>query len=233
MSQTFTLQGVTHELSCDYHPVIDLDPRANYSLGLISFRTYNTIPNIDAANNRFYYDKDKVVIIPEGSYEIEDIERYLRSHLNVESKEDGKALDLKPNNNTLQCELRCRYDVDFTPGDSIGRILGFSSRLLEANVQHVSDIPVNIIRVSSVRIECNIITGAYYDSKLSHTLFEFSPNVDPGYAININPSSVIYLPLNVSSISNITLRLLDQDGKPVNFRGEHVLARLELKKDGY
>ena len=231
MSQTFTLQGVTHEVSCDYHPVID--PRANYSLGLIGFRTYNTIPNIDKANNKFYYGKDKLVIIPEGSYEIEDIERYLRTHLSGEGKEDDKALSLKPNNNTLQCELRCRYDVNFTPGDSIGRILGFSPRVLEANLKHTFDLLVNIIRVSSVRVECNIITGAYYDSKLSHTLFEFSPNVDPGYAININPPNVIYLPLNVSSISNITLRLLDQDGKPVNFRGEHVLARLELRKDGH
>ena len=224
---------MTYELSCDYHPVIDLDPRANYSLGLIGFRTYNTIPNIDKANNKFYYGKDKLVIIPEGSYEIEDIERYLRTHLSGEGKEDDKALSLKPNNNTLQCELRCRYDVNFTPGDSIGRILGFSPRVLEANLKHTSDLPVNIIRVSSVRVECNIITGAYYDSKLSHILFKFSPNVDPGYAININPPNVIYLPLNVSSISNITLRLLDQDGKPVNFRGEHVLARLELRKDGH
>ena len=232
MSHTFTLQGVTHELSCDYHPVIDLDPHTNYYLGLVGFRTYNTIPNIDSANNKFYYDTDKVISIPEGSYEIEDIERYLQSSLEKSDKSDS-VLRLTPNNNTLQCELRCQYSVDFRPADSIGNLLGFSSRVLEANKKHSSDLPVNIIRVSSIRIECNIITGAYYDSKLSHTIYEFSPNVDPGYAINIIPSNVIYLPLNVKSISNITLKLLDQVGRPLNFRGEHVLVRLQLKKDGH
>ena len=229
MSQTFTLQGTSHELSCTYHPPIELEREASYSLGLIGFRTYNTIPNIEHGTNKFYYDS-KVVTIPDGSYEIEDIEKYLKAELG--EKDDEKLISLSPNNNTLQCNLRCKYAVDFRRKDSIGSLLGFSPRVLKANENHFSDLPVNIIKVSSVRIECNVVTGAYYGSRLSHTLFEFSPDVNPGYAINIVPSNVVYLPITVKTIDNITLKILDQRGHPVNFRGEPVLIRLQLKKDG-
>ena len=229
MSQTFTLHGTSHELSCTYHPPIELDAEADYSLGLIGFRTYNTIPNIEPGSNKFYYD-NKVITIPDGSYEIEDIEKYLQ--LKLGEKRGDKLISLSPNNNTLQCELSCRYSVDFTPKDSIGKLLGFSPKVLQANTNYFSDLPVNIINVSSVRIECNVITGAYYGSKLSHTLFEFSPDVNPGYAINIFPSNVVYLPVNVKTIDNITLKILDQQGQAVNFRGEPILVRLQLKKNG-
>ena len=211
MSQTFTLHGTSHELSCTYHPPIELDAEADYSLGLIGFRTYNTIPNIEPGSNKFYYE-NKVLTIPDGSYEIEDIEKYLQ--LKLGEKGGEKLITLLPNNNTLQCELSCKYSVDFTPKDSIGKLLGFSAKVLQ------------------VRIECNVITGAYYGSKLSHTLFEFSPDVNPGYAINIFPSNVVYLPVNVKTIDNITLKILDQQGQAVNFRGEPILVRLQLKKNG-
>ena len=223
MSQTFTLQGSSNTLQAIYYPPIDTSD-GSYCLALIGLNTYNTIPNIEEGANKFYYDRGSITI-PTGSYEISDIERFLQSKLKEEN------ISLRANNNTIKCELKCNFDVKFKPSDSIGRLLGFSgSKTLKAKQLHTSDLPVSIIKVTSVLVECNIITGAYYDSKLSHTLYEFAPQVDPGFSINIEPKNHIYLPVNTKSISSITLRLVDQDGNPVNFRGEKILIRLALKK---
>jgi len=45
---------------------------------LIDFETYYTIPNINSSN-KFYFDKDDMkIIILEGSYEVHDIDKYLK-----------------------------------------------------------------------------------------------------------------------------------------------------------
>lgn len=232
MSYTFTLKGSSSVLSADYYPPIDLNPNSQYVLGLIGLYTYNTIPNVMEGNNKFYYDEDdKIITIPDGSYEISDIEEYLKDQLLVKDEDDDETFSLKPNNNTLQCMLKSKFRVNFESADSIGRMLGFSPKILVPNKKHDSDLPVQIIKVRTIRIECSITTSAYYDSRLSHTLYEFTPQVEPGFSINIEPQHVIYLPINIrGSIDNIRLTLVDQDGQPVNFREEQIVIRLELKR---
>jgi len=45
----------------------------------MNFETYNTIPNINASNNKFYFDENDVEItIPEGSYELQTINEFLK-----------------------------------------------------------------------------------------------------------------------------------------------------------
>lgn len=239
MSQTFTLKGRSHRLEASFSPPIELDSRYDYSLALISLNTWNTIPNIEEGRNKFYYilnnQETRMLEIPTGSYELEDIENYLQGQLDNSGATAGDRnhiISLKPNNNTLKCELKSIYEIDFKYKDSIAKLLGFSPRVLKAGVLHESDLPVEIIQVATIRVECNIISGSYYTSNPAHTLYEFSPTVDPGYSINIEPRNLIYLPVNQKSIYNITLDLLDQDSRPLNFRGEEVLIRLELRRNG-
>lgn len=231
MSQTFTLRGTSNVLTATYYPPIELDPKYEYALGLIGLHTYNTIPNIYEGQNKFYYD-DKVLTIPTGAYEVTDIEKVLQGFLANDVTDKDSVISLKPNNSTLQCELTSKFQIDFTKTDSIGRMLGFSEKILNANVQHESDMSVRIIKVVTIRVECNITTAAFYDARLSHTLYEFAPSVEPGYSINIEPRNIIYLPINTTRIDQITLTLLDQDGDLVNFRGEEIVVRLELKRYG-
>lgn len=241
MSFTFTLKGVTSVLSVDFYPPIELDPESTYSLALIGFHTYNTFPNIEEGANKFYYregpnEPDRHVIIPTGSYEIDSIEQYLQRKLSApqdDFHERERVLSLKPNNNTLKCELRSsKYAINFSPEDSIGKLLGFSKNLLQANVLHESDLPVEIVKVITIRIECNIISGAFHGIAPSHTLYEFSPTSDPGFAIDVEPVNQIFLPVNKRSIDNITVTILDQNSELVDFRGEQIIVRLVLRKDG-
>ena len=238
MSQTFTLKGRSSCLSVYINPPVELDSRYRYCLALISLSTWNSIPNIEPGRNKFYYylsdEDERVIEIPTGSYEITDIESYLQHQLkNIAAAVGNNTLiSLKPNNNTLKCELKSVYDIDFGPEDSIGQLLGFSPVILDANTLHESDNPVAIIQVTTIRIECNIISGSYYTSNPSHTLYEFTPAVDPGYSIIVEPRNLIYLPVNRNIIDNITINILDQEGRPVNFRGEEIVVRLELRKYG-
>lgn len=243
MSYTFTLTGKkSNVLSMNLHPALELNPNKKYALALIGLHTFNSIPNIDERANKFYYrekaNKDvNGIIIPTGSYEISDIEKFLQQHLqerlNIERNEttDSESLlSLKPNNNTLKCEIKSKlYEIDFRPSDSIGSMLGFSKKVLSANQLHESDNAVNIIKVLTIRLECNLVVGSYYQGRPTHTLFQFSPEVNPGYSINIEPRNLIYLPVHERRIDNITIVLLDQNSQPVNFRDEEIVIRLELK----
>ncbi|KAL6254325.1 hypothetical protein P5V15_014374 [Pogonomyrmex californicus] len=64
----------------------------DYELGLTNFETYNTIPNVDSTNNKFYYD-DKTIVIPEGSYELSAIDRYLNAAISKKRKIDESKSD--------------------------------------------------------------------------------------------------------------------------------------------
>lgn len=234
MYRTFTLKGRSSHLSANFYPQIDLDPGYSYSLALIGFYTFNSIPNIEESkNNKFYFKTPgdsgySAILIPTGSYEVNDIAKYLQRALN-----NPEGFTLRPNNNTLKCEIASAiHDIDFRPSDSIGGRLGFTGEL-PAGFLHASDSPVNIIDVSTIRIECSIITGSYYNAEASHTLYEFAPDVDPGFSINIEPHSPIHLPLgNLRYIDNISLDIIDQNSIPVNFRGEEIVVRLLLRRDG-
>lgn len=230
-SLTVTLTGTdASALVCDFFPPLELTDNEWYA-GLLDFTTYNSIPNVvEGKNNVFPVLKNgetwDSINLPTGAYEISDIEGYLKHRLG-----DSK-ISLRANNNTLKCELTCAFDIDFQQTTaSIGDILGFKKkRVLEANKTHTSDASVNIIKVNSILIRCNIVQGSYKNGQNEHILHSFYPTVEPGFKIIETPTNVIYLPVNVSRLDNITLSLHDQDGDAIDFRGEVITVRLHLKR---
>ena len=142
---TLTLSGVNNVLVASYFPALDLSD-GEYELGLANFESYNTIPNVHSENNKFYYgDNNDVIVIPEGSYELNAIERYLRAALHDETRENcvadnaycvydndvdydaNKTIVLRANENTMKTEIKCPYRIDFTLPNNIGSLLGFSA----------------------------------------------------------------------------------------------------------
>lgn len=229
-SLTVSVTGTdSANLVCNFFPPLELYG-GDWYVGLMDFTTYNSIPNIIEGKNNILPvlvdDVWKNVNLPTGTYEITDIETYVNKQL-------GKAISLRPNNNTLKCELYSKYKIDFTqsPNNNIGRMLGFKNKqVLEAHKTHESDAPVDIIKVNTIQVQCNIVQGSYRNGEREHTLHSFYPTVEPGFKIVEIPKNVTYLQVNVQRVDNIILSLVDQDGDTVDFRGEIITVRLHLKR---
>lgn len=299
-SHTFTFRSNSSHMYTQYHPPIDLEEGAEYGLGLISFVSYNSIPNVDYNNNDFIYqfsdeenaikkskserdvyeilpqfsdeenaikklksergvyeilpegdddveestdelsfDADKTlhhISIPIGSYEIADLEKYLQNqlykkwkHLNIPQE---KLLTLRANPNSLRVEITSTVFDIFFPIGSLGSLLGFKMDMaaLKAGTIYESELPVKIFSVQSIRVNCNITSEAYYGDKATHTVYEFPVSVPPGFSIQELPRNIIYLKVRVSQIKDISIDIVDQNDEFVNFRGEEIIIRFQLKK---
>lgn len=224
-SASIAMTGNASYLTSHLQQPLLLDPSKEYQIAMVDFTVYNSIPNIYDGNNRFYFDTDKYIQIPTGSYEITAISDYLTSLIGEDK------LKLKANNNTLKCEIWCYYDVNFTPEDSIGYMLGFSGNKLERQKTHNSDLPVNITKVNSINILCNLVTNSFSNGKRRHVIHSFYPHVPSGHKILETPSNLIYLPVNkTDKIEHIILKITDQDEDLINFRGEQIFVRLHIKQ---
>lgn len=138
---------------------------------------------------------------------------------------------MKANNNLLRTELTSKFFIDFTKPGSIGSLLGFplTTPILEPNKTHIGTENVNIVKVNTINITCNLIQGSYKDGFNQHILHTFYPAVAPGFKIVEKPHNLVYLPLSTTYISDIELNVLDQDGSIIDFRGEAISVRLHIK----
>lgn len=222
MSFTLSITGNTSALSTNYSPTLQLE--GEWECALLHLSTFNSIPNIDSRNNKFYYGQKEMIEIPEGAYELHDIYDYLKSHVK------DASLQLFCNNNTLKTFIYCTKDILFSEKNTLGTLLGFNKNTLKANILHESKLPVNILSTTVVRVECDIISGSYINGKPSHIIYEFAPNVPPGYRIIEIPKNIIYFPINHNNISSINIRLLDINNNLINLRGEEVQLYLHIRR---
>lgn len=223
MAFTLSITGYTPVLSTNYSPPLELN--TEYECALLHFSTFNSIPNIDKRNNKFYYDEIEVIEIPEGSYELQDLIDYLQNNIK------NCVLSLISSNNTLKVKLLCSKDINFEKENSCRNLFGFGKETLKANILHESHFPVSILPTTLVRIECDIVSGSFVNGEPRHIIYEFAPNVPPGYRIVEIPKNLIYFPVNQQSISEINIKLLDGENNLVNLRGEEVQLYLHLRKN--
>ena len=226
MSETILLTGRSDVLESVFVPPIVLDPNKRHYVGLVEFVAYNSIPNIDGSNQVFCYGEDKrELVIPKGAYEITAIEEELKQKLGSDN------IELKANNNTLKCAIKCKFAIHFEHPRSLGPLLGFASKAYAADIWHESEHPVNICSVNMVRLECNLATGSYINGAIAHTIFAFSPNVPPGFQMKLSPRTIIYNRINTANIDRLRISLVDQDGRPVDFGQELIAVRLHIKTE--
>lgn len=233
-SITLTLTGNTSSLNSNFYPEIELDERYSYSACLLDFYTFNSIPNINKTNNSFVYSKDdgktyERITSPTGSYEIDKILELMEA----EFKARHAKIKITTDKNTMKCIMYLPVDclISFTAKDSVGSVLGFGPHLYGPNSTHGSDKVINIQSNDNLKVNCDLITGSYHNGTSTHTIYEFTPSVNPGYKIIEQPKHLIYLPVVRHRINTVNISILDQEGKLVNFRGEDITCRIHIKRD--
>lgn len=103
-SFTVSFTGTSSVLQAYFFPEITLDPDSSYCCELLDFASHNSIPNVTHGKNnefqyRYYVDekrkekgkeviksvpRDRTISLPTGSYEVEDILKYLKFELGNE-----------------------------------------------------------------------------------------------------------------------------------------------------
>ena len=221
-------------------PPIQSDKKKDYEIALINLETYYSFPNIDRSNNSFSYSPGANepwvdIIIPEGSYHVEDInefiQREMRKNFHYDKVNDKNNVEISANTNTLKSEmfLKNNYEVYFKKDKSINSLLGFHSKLYTSGF-HESENMVNIITINSILVNIGIISGSYVNGSTQPTIYSFFPDVSPGYKIIENPHSLLYLAITADTIHSITIWLTDQNGNELNLQGENLSMRFHLRE---
>lgn len=231
MSRTISLSGTSSILKANFYPPIVLEEDKEYGIGLIDFHTFNSIPNVNETNNKIKIGKVNLDI-PTGSYEIEELESWINSELKRKNPAITKdVFHLRGNLNTMKCEMQCDgEDVDLTSFTSLAPLIGFSRAVFKKSQKHESVNPVQITWVDDIRIECSLATNSFHNDQLTSVVYSFFPDVPVGFKIIQRPSTIIYYPLNTDTISEITVRIIDQKNRLIDFRRERITLRLHLKQ---
>ena len=201
---------------------------------------YNSFPNITDKNNVFKYSTDngstwKIIKIHKGSYQLsalnDEIQRLMIINGDYDSDNDKFYIHISANISKLTSIVEITnqsYQIDFNVENSIGPSLGFEPIIVKYGNNESQNI-VDIMKINSILVNTDIISGSYVNGSQCPVIYSFYPNVSPGYKIVERPNpSLIYCPVNISNINSIRIWLTDQNNNPIDVRDERVTARIVI-----
>ena len=223
-----------------FNPKLELDRDKVYEIALVNLETYYSFPNIDETNNVFIYSPDNgnswvKIKIPEGSYEIDDINNAIQHEMEKRGHYDeineDYYINIAPNTNTLKSVLILEkgYQVDFNHQNSLARVLGFTGAKYTEGF-HESENVVDILRINSILVNIDIISGSYVNGTTKSTIYSFFPDVSPGYKIIESPVNLVYLPITMDTIDSLNVTITDQDDHSLNLRNEKLTIRFHIRE---
>ena len=221
-------------------PAIELEKGKEYEIALVNLETYYSFPNIDETNNVFVYSPDNgnswiKLKIPEGSYEIDDINNTIQHEIekrgHYDSINEDYYINISANSNTLKSVLILEkdYQVDFNHQNSISKVLGFTGAKYTEGF-HESENVVNVLRINSILVNIDIISGSYVNGTTKNTIYSFFPKVSPGYKIIETPVNLVYLPIIFDTINSLNVSITDQDDNLLNLRNEILTIRFHIRE---
>ena len=248
---TLTLSSDTTDFTTYLTPPLNLNPCQKYEAAFLSLETYNSIPNITKENNKFKYSVDngttwKIITLPVDAYEFSQIADEIQKQM----IENG---DYNPNTDSnsrfyinfsiyrlssMVEVLHSDYKIDFGVKNSVGSTLGFNDEILTRG-SHKSPKIVDINKVNSILVNVDFICGSYVSIPNQTcvqlpSIYNFSPQVGPGYKINERPNpTLVFYPVTSSNVSSVRLWLTDQNNKPIDLQGERITVKIiirEIKK---
>jgi len=176
------------KIKTTFNPPLELDRTRKYEMALVNLETYYSFPNLSDENNIFRYSPCFIEVgrgdegdstrqrqwvevqISEGSYDLIDIAETIRISMKRNGHND-ESIKITANTNTLKSflEIQGDFQVDFRARNSISSILGFRNQVYEEGI-HESDSVVNILSISSIFVNVDVIGGSYVNGRTQNTI---------------------------------------------------------------
>lgn len=218
MSYTFLLTGNTSVLTASYFPEILLT--APTEVGLLNFTTFYSVNNIKRCE--IVFDERFIIVLESGIYSLSDLKTIINSQLRSD------RISIEADTVTHRVHLSCTTNFKLEP--QLSKLLGFSETNFLKNKIYKSDLIVNILPINLIQVELNIARGGFLNEKEGKSIYAFIPSDVPhGFRINQTPEPVIYYPVITNTISNISLKITDQEGELIDFQGEQITVRLHFR----
>ena len=226
--------GNATRLETNFVPSLNFPAECNYEIALVSLETYYSFPNIDDENNKLKFSKDDgktwiLISIATGCYELDAINKELQRLIIAGGGKD-KDVEIEANKNTFQCilTLKDNIQVDLTTDHSLRTVLGFEPKIFKKG-RYTSEHTVNIMRVNSILVHCDVIGSTYLNGTQQPIIFSFFPDVSPGQKIVVDPKVLIYLPVTMNIISRMTSWMTDQNNRHLDLREEELTLKYHIR----
>ena len=240
------------DFQINFSPALEL-PSLLYEIALLKIITWNTNHNLTGSKVlRWSADNGSTffsITIPDGNYNIEDVNNLLRASQEEEGVTDLDGfgniiygIDILPNFNTNRVDILIDNTVgtgntflfDLTDGtnpDNIRNFLGFGSVMVSATQTggFIANVEAD---VNSWVIECDLVRNSYKNGTISTALFTFKPKALSSEAFEIEPTHLKFLQVRRNIIESIRFKLVDSLGRKIDLRGEHITLNLQLKPIG-
>ena len=214
-----------------------------FKKALTFLSAYNGIFNVTSSNNKFYFkkaliDEDflQIRILPDGAYEIKSLDNEIK-RINIEKEyyiENDYPFKIKPIFSTLGSIVEIAPQgpiIGFVFDDSIGNLLGFNETFFREEY-NLSFSAVDILSFDNNFIETDIAQGMIFKGRRTGIFHNFTMDVDPGYiyAESFRGGIQWYMMEIKDFISNVNIKLKNENGELVSFNGEGVTFRLSTKE---
>jgi len=215
---------------------VKLEPQGTWEIGLLQANVWYSYYNISASydNNTFRYYNGTAwrdVTIPNGTYQLTDINTYLQSQMvvngdytfNSSTQENVYDITINANYNTgnsiVEITSGSGYILDLTTGN-LCTILGFSA--VEISVTTQSPNQVDITNgINNLFIHCSAVSTSYLNgASTSDVIYSFIPQTPPFSLVAIAPYKVVFTPVLKNQIDSIRIYITDQFNRPIDLNGQ-------------
>ena len=232
----------THDFTINFHPPIRLEKTKNYKAALnklitMSYSWYNIAEAYK--NNKLKWRKNsedwQTLTFPDGMYDYEGIERFLRSQTgvvdpNAAKKEHIFSLYFDFNIYRVVINMAENYELDLTEGE-FASLIGYEKKVLKDAKNFTGALLPDITRsVDWVFLHCDLITRAANDVE-SDVLYSLSIiGRQVSYPFNEEPYRLEWHPVNKSQIDSIRVWVTDGRNNLLNLNGIDVALSLMIEE---
>jgi hypothetical protein len=211
-----------------------------YEIALTGLSTYYSFPNIDEKNNTIIIaskETEHEIKLPKGCYELFEVNNNISAAMGWTKDAE---ITITADDVTLRSKLCIqvpKWRVIFPEEHSLGLALGFDPGTYHYKKDtfghagcYISQKIVNILKVNTIMIHADIVSGSMVDGAIKPVIFNVSPNVSPGNKIVVEPVNPIYLPVNRDVINEVNIWLTDQDNEILDLQGEKIVVTLHMRE---